>query len=225
MRIQTTKKGDQRCTFVLKDANYRMANALRRAIMIYIPSMAVDRVTIYENTSTLYDEVLVKRLSMTPLTTDLKTYSIKEGCKCGGKGCGRCEVSLILEKSGPGMVYAEDLKSRDPKVKAVNGKTPIVKLGNNQKVKMEMVARLGTMAQHAKYQCSLASYEQTGEGEFRFFVESYNNLKVRDIVELALKQMEDNIDSLQEALKRSKKPRKVAEKKKGKTKKKKAKKK
>lgn len=199
MKIQFTKKDDKKAKFSMTGVSYTAANTVRRAIMTYVPSMAVTKATLYENTSPLYEEMIAQRIGLVPFVTDLETYSLPAECKCGGKGCGRCEVSLILEKSGPCVVYSGDIKSQDPKVKPVFDKIPITKLGNSQKIKMEMVASLGLMGQHAKFQCALCSYKQTAEDEFDFFVESYNNLTPQDIIETAMENLEVRIKELSDA--------------------------
>jgi len=214
MKVQYTKEEDERVEFVLKDVNYVTANAIRKAIMIYVPSMAIDRITVYDNTSPLYDEMIAQRVGLIPLNTDLKTYSLKSECKCDGKGCARCEASFILEKSGPATVYSGDLKAQDSKVKPVYDNMPITKLGNNQKIKMEMVARLGLMNEHAKFQSSLASYKQKDDGDFDFFVESYNNIPAREIVNRAIENLEKRAGELEEAFANAKHKRRSVDEKK-----------
>jgi len=121
-------------------------------------------------------------------------------CKCGGKGCARCETALILEKSGPSVVYSGDIKPRDPKIKPVHDRMIIVKLGEGQKIKMEMTARLGFMTEHAKYQGVLASCGQLrGDDEFRFVVESYNNLTIEEIIETAISALNKRLSELENA--------------------------
>ncbi len=215
MKVQYLKKDDKRVTFVAKDIDFITANAIRRAIMTFVPSMAVEKVTVYENTSPLYEEMISQRLGLVPLTTDLKTYSLPGECKCGGKGCARCSAGFILEKSGPCTVYSGDMKSQDSKIKPVFDKIPLTKLGHNQKIKMEMTARMGLMSEHAKYQCSLCSYKDKGEGEFEFFVESYNDLSAKEIIDLAMDALEAKAAEMEDAFSNAKHKRKSPGEKKG----------
>ena len=209
MEIQILEKGDNKARFLVKGSDYTTLNALRRVIISEVPSMAIEKLIIYENSSHLYDEILSKRLALMPLTTDLKTYSLKKDCKCGGKGCARCEVTLILEKSGPGTVYSKDIKSRDPKIKPFYDKIPLVILGEGQKLKMEMVAILGTAREHAKFQGALASYKQKDGGNYEFFIESYNNLTPSDFINEATSVLENQVSDFEKALESAKKPKKV----------------
>jgi len=210
MKVQYTKKGDDRVEFTVKGVDFITANAIRRAIMTYVPSMAMEKVTVYENTSPIYEEMIAQRLGLIPLTTDLKTYTVQSECKCGGKGCGRCQADFILEKTGPATVYSGDLNSQDSKVKPVYDRIPITKLGANKSVKMEMVARLGFMNEHAKFQSAIASYKQLSDDEFEFFAETYNNIPAKEMVELGMEGMEARVEALAEALANAKHKRKPA---------------
>jgi len=145
------EKETDRINFVLKDATPAFANALRRVMLTEVPVMAIDEVEIYRNGSILYDELVAHRLGLVPLTTDLKSYNLPEKCKCEGKGCARCQVKMVLKVKGPAMVYASDLKSKDPAVKPVFPKIPIVKLLKNQSLELEATAVLGTGKKHTKW--------------------------------------------------------------------------
>jgi len=214
MKVQYTKKDDKKAKFTVTGIDFVFANAIRRAILTYVPSMAVEKITLYENTSPLYEEMIAQRIGLIPLTTDLKTYTLPSECKCNGEGCARCQATFILEKTGPCTVYSGDMKSRDPKIKPVFDKIPITKMRDGQAIKMEMVARLGLMTEHAKFQSSLVSYKQVGDDEFYFIVESYNNIPTHEIVEIALDGLEKNIAELEHAFlnpvkERTKKAKKV----------------
>ncbi|MCK5107485.1 MAG: DNA-directed RNA polymerase subunit D, partial [Nanoarchaeota archaeon] len=104
-----------------------------------------------ENDSVLYDEIIAHRLAMISLKTDLKSYEPIKDCKCEGEGCARCTCTLSLKEKGPKMVYASDLKSNDPKVKAAYPETPIVNLLKDQKLEFIGTAVLNTGNQHIKW--------------------------------------------------------------------------
>ncbi|MEM3154479.1 MAG: DNA-directed RNA polymerase subunit D [Candidatus Woesearchaeota archaeon] len=144
-----------RVTFMLKNANPAFANALRRIMIEAVPSMAIEEVEFVQNNSALYDEILAHRLGLLPLTTDLKGYEVK---KPEDELSAKNSVKLTLKAKGPCTVYAEDLKCKDPKVKPVFPKTPIVKLLKGQELELEATAILGIGKTHVKFSPCLAWY-------------------------------------------------------------------
>jgi len=144
-------KEKQKLSFVLKNSNHAFANALRRIMKDEVPAMAIEDVEFRKNSSILYDEMIAHRLGLTPLTTDLKSYNLTEECKCEGKGCARCQLKMTLKARGPAMVYASEIKSKDPAVKPVYPKMPIVKLLKGQVLELEATAVLGKGKEHMKW--------------------------------------------------------------------------
>ena len=55
------------CEFVLKNTDVSVANALRRAILVWVPTVAIDLVEFEVNTSVLNDEFIAHRLGLVPL--------------------------------------------------------------------------------------------------------------------------------------------------------------
>jgi DNA-directed RNA polymerase subunit D len=121
--------------------------------------MAIDTVEIVNNSSALYDEMLAHRLGLIVLKTDVESYMQKSKCKCKGAGCARCTLDLTLDIEGPCTVYAENLKSKDPEVVPVYGKTPIAKLLANQKIKLIAHATISDGKDHIKYSPGLMYYQ------------------------------------------------------------------
>jgi len=151
-------KKSGRIQMLLKDSTPAFANALRRAIIDTVPSMAIEDVEIVKNNSALYDEVVAHRLGLIVLKTDLKGYTPRDKCTCEGAGCAKCTVHMTLKAKGPGIVTADDLKSKDPKVKPVFPETPIVQLLKGQELELECVAQLGRGKEHIKWSPGLAYY-------------------------------------------------------------------
>ena len=155
MDIKLVEEKDNFLRFLLTGTHHSYANALRRAMMAEVPTMAIEDVIILENTSVLYDEVIAHRLGLIPLKTDLDAYVLPEECDCKSElGCSKCRASFTLEaeaKDEPLMVYSSDLKSESD-VTPVSGNIPIVKLGPTQKLRLEVYARLGRGIEHAKWQ-------------------------------------------------------------------------
>ncbi len=152
IRVLENNKERGKVSFILKDTNPVFANTLRRIMIDEVPTMAIEDVEFQKNNSILYDEMIAHRLGLVPLKTDLKSYNLPEKCKCEGKGCNRCQLKLVLKATkGSGMVYASELKSKDPAVKPVYPDMPIVKLLKGQTLEIEATAVLGKGKQHMKW--------------------------------------------------------------------------
>jgi len=146
-------------SFLLKDSDTVFANTLRRLIIEEVPVLAVEDLEIKDNSSALFDEMLGLRLGLLPITTDLKSYELKENCKCNGEGCARCELKINLKVGKKGYVYAGDAQSSDPKCTFVYDKMPAVKLLPKQKVDVMMTAVLGRGREHIKWSSGWAHYK------------------------------------------------------------------
>ncbi len=147
MKIKKIGEKDGVTKILIKEADTAIVNAIRRTIMNNVPILAVSDITIYQNTSVFFDEFLASRLGSLPIKTD-KTY--KKGDK----------IKLTLEKEGPGIVYSSDIKSADPAAVVAEKNIPIIKLGEKQKIKLEMEAEMNTGKEHAKWQPAIVSYSQ-----------------------------------------------------------------
>ncbi len=158
MDIKVLKKDENKVTFQLKGSNPAMANALRRYMLAYVPTMAIDTVEIKKNGSAFFDEMLALRLGLVPLTTDLKGYKIWEGADEDRPKTAQYELKMTVKKEGPCMVYASDITSTDPKVVPASEKIPVMKLLEGQAIEIIATARLGRGKEHAKYSPGLVIY-------------------------------------------------------------------
>ncbi len=156
--MKILERTDNEIRFVF-EGTPQLANALRRIAAAEVPALAVDDVDFLENDSMLYDEVIAHRLGLMPLTFDSKAMNLKEECKCEGKGCSLCTVVLVLDKKGPCIVRAGDIKSSDKTVRPAFPDIPIVEMQEGEKLKLEATAVLGTGRSHAKWQAAVAYYQ------------------------------------------------------------------
>ncbi len=179
MNMKSLSKGK----VLVKGTSPTEMNTFRRIILNKVPTMAIKTVEFTENSSAIYDEMLAHRLGLVVLKTDLKSYNLQKECKCKGKGCAQCTLLLTLEAEGPCTVYADQIKSQDPKVIPVYSKTPIVKLLARQRIKLEATAVLGEGKEHMKFSPGLVYYQ--GNPEIK--IGTVKNAKV--IVESCPKQI------------------------------------
>src|SRR3990170_9151468 len=157
-------KDETNIRLAIRGPDVPLMNALRRAALAEVPSMAIDEVVMIENSSILQDEIISHRLGLTPLKTDLDSYNLPEECQCQSEfGCNLCRVTLTLDaeaKEGTRTVYSGELISENPDISPVSDKVPILKLVKGQKLKLEAYARLGKGKVHAKWQpVSVCAYK------------------------------------------------------------------
>ena len=150
MEIKVLKESNENLNFVLKDIDYVYVNTLRRIMLSEIPILAIKSVKFIKNTSALFDEAIAHRLGLIPLKMS-STYNLTEKCSCKGEGCAKCQSNITLNCEGPLTAYASDLKFKDPDIKPVHPKIPIVKLHKGQELEIEAVVTLGKGRYHAKY--------------------------------------------------------------------------
>jgi len=163
VKIEFLELDDKRARFIISGVTVAFANALRRIMISEVPSMAVEEVFVYENTSVLNDEVIASRLGLIPLKTDLDAYVPMDECDCKSDlGCAKCRALAVLDVEAKERmtVCSGDLKFEDPNIKPVSDRIPLVKLEAGQKLKLEVYARLGRGKQHAKWQpVSVSAYK------------------------------------------------------------------
>jgi DNA-directed RNA polymerase subunit D len=154
-------KDDLKCTLLFNGVSTVYANSLRRVFIENIPVLAIEDVHIKKNNSALYDEIIAHRLGLIPLITDLSTYEqAPEDYKDPDDLNIKQKVVLTLKAKGPGMVYASEIKSQDPKIKPVYPKMPIVNLLQGQELEFEAIAVMNVGRIHAKWSPCLAYYKQ-----------------------------------------------------------------
>jgi len=155
MDVELVELGERETEFVVRGVTPAFANGVRRAIVGDVPTLAVDTVDFYENTSVMFDEVLALRIGLVPLTTDLDTYELPDEDADEEEHDPATEVSLTLDVEADDderTVYSSDLESEDPVVKPADKNIPLIKLKPGQAVVAECIARLGRGRDHAKHQ-------------------------------------------------------------------------
>jgi DNA-directed RNA polymerase subunit D len=162
---------------------------VRRYGMMGVSTFAIDQVTFYDNTSSIFDEYVAHRLGQLPLTTPARVLE-------------NAEVSFVLDEMGPKTVYASDLKGSDSDVKVLREKIPIITLVENQKIRLEAKARLGNGRKHAKYQTGLLSFGADGD-KYTFKLESFYQMEPKELMARACTAMLDDIAEMIKGLKKA----------------------
>lgn len=157
LKIQIKHLTDRECKLVVEGVAPYFVNALRRTLVAEVPKLAIDKVTFYDNTSALFDEILSHRIGLLPIPTDPSTLNMKGQVDAEGKPT--YVVRYTLTKEGPCTVYSGDLEPEDKAFNIVDAKVPIVELLAGQRLILEAEAVLGDGTQHAKWQvCQAAGY-------------------------------------------------------------------
>ncbi|MEA2054480.1 MAG: DNA-directed RNA polymerase subunit D [Candidatus Thermoplasmatota archaeon] len=152
MKLKFMEDGDDCIKVLIEGTTPDFVNAIRRTLLADVPKLAIENVTIYDNASALFDEIVAHRISLIPLPTDPDILVPREECICGGEGCPNCIVHYTLSKEGECTVYSGDLKAEDPVWAVKDDKIPILRLLKDQRIILEAEAELGTGKKHAKWQ-------------------------------------------------------------------------
>ncbi|CAD6572382.1 MAG: 45 kDa subunit of RNA polymerase II [Cyphobasidiales sp. Tagirdzhanova-0007] len=158
---------NKKVSFILDGVDLGVANALRRAVIADVITLAIDMVEISENTTVLPDEMIAHRLGMIPLNSenlDRHVPNWTRDCTCLGY-CDLCSVELTLHarcnESRTMEVTSRDLSvsagengaPRGEIGRAVDDGSPITlcKLRVGQELKLTCRATKGIAKEHAKW--------------------------------------------------------------------------
>ncbi|CRG96777.1 DNA-directed RNA polymerase II subunit RPB3, putative [Plasmodium gallinaceum] len=173
-KIEITKLTKDEMSFILYNSNSGLANALRRIILSEIPTLAIDVVNVYENTSPFHDEYLAHRLGLIPIDSrNVNNYEFREKCKCK-ETCSKCTIQYVIEvkcnNANKIDISHYDIESLDHEpnipMPIPHGKKntkrenaiPIVTLSKNQTLHMKLIATKGIGKMHAKWIPANVSY-------------------------------------------------------------------
>ncbi|ANQ07306.1 Dna-directed rna polymerase II [Plasmodium coatneyi] len=174
--VEITKLTKDEMTFILHNSNTGMANALRRIMLSEIPTLAIDVVNVYENTSPFHDEFLAHRLGLIPIDSrNVKNFEFREKCKCK-ETCSKCTIQYLIQvkcnnvskidvthydiesvEHEPNVPMPVPFEDRNNKMAESNA-IPIVTLSKNQTLHMKLIATKGIGKMHAKWIPANVSY-------------------------------------------------------------------
>ncbi|MDX1610940.1 MAG: DNA-directed RNA polymerase subunit D [Candidatus Thermoplasmatota archaeon] len=170
MKVEVLEHEERKLRLLIEGTTTATVNALRRTLMMEVPKLAIEEVTIYDNKSALFDEIIAHRLGLLPIPTDPKMAGAWEAPKVDpgelepdeedeAEEDLTTQVLYTLTFEGPGTVYSQDLTpaTGEDFHQVADPDVPIVKLGSDQRLMLEATAKMGIGAQHAKWQPVVAA--------------------------------------------------------------------
>lgn len=77
LEINVISLDEEDITFDVKGIDPAFANALRRIFISEIPTMAIEKVNMWQNTTVIPDEVLAHRMGLVPIKVDPRLFQEK----------------------------------------------------------------------------------------------------------------------------------------------------
>ena len=169
LRVDVTRWTTELCEFDLVGVDASIANSIRRVLIAEVPTVAIEHVYIWNNTSIIQDEVLSHRLGLIPLAIDPRklsfkmddeandqntvVFNLKAECKKRGASkdagiVGRYVYSSQLEWDPKGD-QAETMADCPPR--PVHSDIVIAKMALGQSMEMELHCEKGIGKDHAKF--------------------------------------------------------------------------
>jgi DNA-directed RNA polymerase alpha subunit len=177
MEYTILQNENNKITCQLTAPNYQVANIFRRIIMGDIPTIAIDIVNVYENTSHYHDEYLAHRLGLVPLKykSDYQDVILE------------IDVHATTEVRN---VTTKDLKG---KVYPVDNDILICKLFPGQSLHLKCTVKEGTGNEHAKWSpVTIITFKKQDKIYF-FEIESIGMIPGNILVKTAFEMMKSQI--------------------------------
>eukprot|EP01111_Echinosteliopsis_oligospora_P001486 TRINITY_DN1223_c0_g1_i1.p1 TRINITY_DN1223_c0_g1~~TRINITY_DN1223_c0_g1_i1.p1 ORF type:complete len:367 (+),score=91.09 TRINITY_DN1223_c0_g1_i1:109-1209(+) len=181
----------ERLVFDMIGVDAPIANALRRILIAEVPTMAIEKVYIYNNTSIMQDEVLAHRIGLVPIKADPRKFNFKDKTKPEAftpedtivfKLHVKCTKNPDPKDDTPEekyinhSVYSKDLvwvpqedqASQFGEIAPVDGSILLMRLRPGQEIHLEAYCEKGEGRDHAKFSpvCT-ASYRLLPEINFK----------------------------------------------------------
>ncbi|KAM6956617.1 DNA-directed RNA polymerases I and III subunit RPAC1 [Aplochiton taeniatus] len=94
-RIDVVEMDETTMEFDMVGIDAAIANAFRRILLAEVPTMAVEKVFIYNNTSIVQDEILAHRLGLIPIKADPRLFEYRSSGEETGENAGEEEGTEI----------------------------------------------------------------------------------------------------------------------------------
>jgi len=188
MSITGIKENKEILTFLLKDVDVSVANALRRTLLMDIESWALGEIVLKKNKTPFIDEFLTDRIGLIPINQKEVKKESPTAFKLSAKG----EINNTI------TVYSKDLKASDNK-KYFPDNIMITKLKGNKNTieEIEAEAKLvrGTSKINSKWAVLTVCGYAIDEHGFKFTVEAREvqspKKSVKDAFDVLTKRLKD----------------------------------
>ncbi|KAJ8359586.1 hypothetical protein SKAU_G00161110 [Synaphobranchus kaupii] len=184
-RINVIQMDESALEFDMVGIDAAIANAFRRILLAEVPTMAVEKVFIYNNTSIIQDEILAHRLGLVPIKADPRLFEYRNAGDEEGTEIDTIQLQLKIkctrnpratkDSSDPSelylnhMVYSRDMKwvpignqadvFADANIGPVHGDILLAQLRPGQELDIVMHCVKGIGKDHAKFSpVATASY-------------------------------------------------------------------
>ncbi|NP_001134298.1 DNA-directed RNA polymerases I and III subunit RPAC1 isoform X1 [Salmo salar] len=184
-RIDVVQMDETSLEFDMVGIDAAIANAFRRILLAEVPTMAVEKVLIYNNTSIIQDEILAHRLGLIPIKADPRLFEYRNAGDEEGTEIDTIQLQLKIkctrnpratkDSADPRelylnhMVYSKDMKwapignqadvFADANIGPVHGDILLAQLRPGQELDIVMHCVKGIGQDHAKFSpVATASY-------------------------------------------------------------------
>ncbi|CAB1312619.1 unnamed protein product [Coregonus sp. 'balchen'] len=180
-RIDVVQMDETSLEFDMVGIDAAIANSFRRILLAEVPTMAVEKVFIYNNTSIIQDEILAHRLGLIPIKADPRLFEYRNAGDEEGTEIDTIQLQLKIkctrnpratkDSADPRELY---LNHMDANIGPVHGDILLAQLRPGQELDIVMHCVKGIGQDHAKFSpVATASYRllpeitlmETVEGE------------------------------------------------------------
>lgn len=155
MKVSIVSLTEDTIRFLVDGVDTAFTNSLRRAMVSEVPTMTIEDIFYFDNSSLVPDEILANRIGFVPLKTDLDSYILPEDCDCEAElGCPKCRAVLTMDIESTGdtiTVYSGNLMPDDPNTAPASDGIMLAKLADGQAIRFEAYAQLGQGKVHSKW--------------------------------------------------------------------------
>jgi DNA-directed RNA polymerase I and III subunit RPAC1 len=191
-KITIQEKSAEKLVFDMVGASAPIANALRRILISDVPTMAIEKIIMFQNTSLIHDEVLAHRIGLIPIAADphMFKYLSESNGEPNEENTTVFTLEILCTKnpralpSAPpsvqfnnGTVYSSALKwvpqgsqaetFKDAPIRPVHDDIILAKLRPGQSIEAELHVIKGVGRDHAKWSpAATAFYRQLPDISF-----------------------------------------------------------